>query len=82
MFQKNNPTRNQQVEMISLDEVVPEHHLVRKIDKHIDFTFIYDLVRDKYCSDNGRPGIDPVVLMKLVILQYMFGIKSMRQTIK
>lgn len=82
MFQKNNPTRNQQVEMISLDEVVPEHHLVRKIDKHIDFTFIYDLVRDKYCPDNGRPGIDPVVLMKLVILQYMFGIKSMRQTIK
>ena len=61
--------------MISLDEVVPEHHLVRKIDKHIDFTFIYDLVRDKYCPDNGRPGIDPVVLMKLVILQYIFGIK-------
>lgn len=82
MLQKNNPTRNQQMEMISLDQMVPETHLVRKIDKHIDFSFIYDLVEDKYSPDNGRPSVDPVLLMKLVILQYMFGIKSMRQTIK
>lgn len=82
MLHKNNPTRNQQVEMISIDQLVPSQHLVRKIDKYIDFTFIYRLVEDKYSPDNGRPSIDPVVLMKLVILQYMFGIKSMRQTIK
>jgi hypothetical protein len=34
---------------------------VRKIDQAIDFSFIYDLVEDLYCPDNGRPSIDPVV---------------------
>ncbi|MFC5542254.1 transposase, partial [Ureibacillus suwonensis] len=48
----------------------------------IDFDFIYDLVKDTYCLDNGRPSIDPVVLIKMVFVQYLFGIRSMRQTIK
>lgn len=47
-----------------------------------NFNFVYDLVEEKYCSDNGRPSIDPVVLIKIAVIQYMFGIKSMRQTIK
>ncbi|WP_252228280.1 transposase, partial [Clostridium sp. ZBS3] len=54
----------------------------RKIESAINFDFIYDLVKDKYCLNNGRPSIDPVVLIKITIIQYMFGIKSMRQTIK
>jgi transposase len=70
-----------QIEMFSLDQLVSEKHLVRKLDAAIDFSFIYDLVKDKYSEDNGRPSIDPVVLFKIVIIQYMFGIKSMRQTI-
>ena len=36
-----------QVQMISLDQLVPEDHILRKIDRYIDFTFIYDLVEDK-----------------------------------
>ena len=68
--------------MVSLDMLVPEDHLLRKIDEHIDFSFIYDLVEEKYSPDNGRPSIDPVTLIKIPIIQYMFGIKSMRQTIK
>ncbi|WP_040306523.1 transposase, partial [Caloramator australicus] len=75
-------TRREQVEFISVDQLVPEDHLVRKIEKVINFDFIYDLVKDMYCLDNGRPSIDPVVLIKIVLIQYMFGIKSMRQTIK
>lgn len=47
----------------------------------VDFSFIYDLVEDKYSSDNGRPSIDPVMLTKIPIIQYMFGIKSMRQAV-
>jgi transposase len=39
-------------------------------------------VRPLYCDDNGRPSIDPVVLFKIVLIQYLFGIRSMRQTIK
>ena len=74
--------KGSQIEMVSLDMLVPEDHLLRKIDEHIDFSFIYDLVEEKYSRDNGRPSIDPVTLIKIPIIQYMFGIKSMRQTIK
>ena len=64
----------------TLEEIVPENSLFRKVDKYIDFTFIYDLVKDKYCENNGRPSIDPVVLFKLIFIQALDGIKSMRKT--
>ena len=68
--------------MVSIEQLVPQDHILRKIDAAIDFDFIYDLVEERYCPDNGRPSIDPVVLIKIAVIQYMFGIKSMRQTIK
>ena len=68
--------------MTTMEEIVPEDSLFRKVDKYIDFTFIYDEVKDLYCDNNGRPSIDPVVLFKLVFIQVLDGIKSMRQTCK
>lgn len=77
-----NKIENIQSEIIlyTLEELVPEESLFRKIDKYIDFTFIYDKVKDLYCEDNGRPSIDPVVLFKLVFIQALDGLKSMRKT--
>ena len=66
--------------MTTMEELVPKDSLFRKIDKYIDFTFIYDEVKDLYCSDNGRPSIDPVVLFKIVFIQALDGLKSMRKT--
>ena len=77
-----NANNKGQMQIVSLDQLVPEDHILRKIDSTVDFSFIYDLVEEKYSSDNGRPSIDPVMLIKIPIIQYMFGIKSMRQTIK
>lgn len=71
-----------QVQLVCIDDLVPEDHLLRIIDKAIDWSFIYDLVADKYSHDNGRPSIDPVTLIKIPLIQYLYGIKSMRQTIK
>lgn len=71
-----------QVTFTCIDDLVPEDHLLRTIEKAINWTFIYDLVREKYSSDNGRPSIDPVTLIKIPLIQYLYGIKSMRQTIK
>lgn len=71
-----------QMQIVSLEDLVPQDHLLRKVDKYIDFDFIYDLVEDRYSPDQGRPSIDPVMLIKIPFIQYMFGIKSMRQTIK
>ena len=70
-----------QVAFYALEELVPQDHLLRKIDKHIDFSFIYDLVEEVYCQNNGRQSIDPVTLIKIPIIQYLYGIPSMRQTI-
>ena len=66
--------------MTTMEEIVPQDSLFRKVDKYIDFTFIYDEVKDLYCSNNGRPSIDPVVLFKIVFIQALDGIKSMRKT--
>ena len=77
-----NGKKASQMQIICLEDLVPKTHLLRKIEKAIDWSFIYELVEDKYCKDNGRPSIDPVTLIKMPILQYLYGIKSMRQTIK
>ena len=68
--------------MTTMEELVPKDSLFRKVDKYIDFTFIYDEVKDLYSENNGRPSIDPVVLFKLIFIQTLEGIKSMRQTCK
>lgn len=71
-----------QLELIAIEDLVPKNHLVRKIEASISFDFIYELVEDYYCPDNGRPSVDPVVLIKIALVQYLFGIRSMRQTVK
>ncbi|TLQ14166.1 IS1182 family transposase [Lentilactobacillus parafarraginis] len=79
---KHDHSKRKQIQFVTIDEMVPKDHLLRKIDKVIDFDFIYELVQPLYTLDNGRPGLDPVILIKLPIIQYLFGIRSMRQTIK
>jgi transposase len=82
MLTKSNSINRDQLEMVTLEQLVPENHLVRKIEAAIDFSFIYPLVKDMYSLDRGRPSIDPVVLIKMTFIQYMFGIRSMRKTIE
>ncbi len=53
------------MEFVCIEELVPKDHLLRKIDRVIDFDFIRDKVKDLYCADNGRPAVDPVVLFTL-----------------
>jgi hypothetical protein len=48
--------------MVSIDDLVPAEHLVRKIEAVMDWSFIYPLVEEKYSADNGRPSLDPVIL--------------------
>lgn len=70
------------MEFISIEDLVPGDHLVRKIAAAVDFTFIYAKVEGLYCLDNGRPSLDPVVLFKMLMLGYLFGIRSERQLVK
>lgn len=82
MMTQNADKKREQVQMFCMDDMVPKEHLLRLIDKAIDWNFIYRLVEDKYSSDMGRPSMDPVMLIKIPFIQYLYGIKSMRQTIK
>ena len=66
--------------MVDLEALVPKEHLLRKIEKVMDYEWLYDRLAPYYCHDNGRPGADPVVLIKMVLLQHLFGIPSLRQT--
>lgn len=62
--------------------MIPADHLLRQIDRVIDFTFIYDLVEDTCSHETGRPSLDPMMVIKIPLIQCLFGIHSMRQTIK
>ena len=82
MMTKDADKKREQMMMFSMDDMVPKDHMLRKIDRAINWNFIYDLVEDKYCADNGRPSMDPVMLIRIPVIQYLYGIRSMRQTIK
>ena len=66
--------------IVDLEALVPKDHLLRKIEKVMDYEWLYERLDPYYCHDNGRPGTDPVVLIKMVLIQHLFGIPSLRQT--
>ena len=70
------------IEFVNTEGMVPQEHLLRKIDSAVDFCHIYDFVEDLYCKDNGRPSVDPIVLFKIVLIQHLYGIPSLRRTMQ
>ena len=68
------------VVFVDIDALVPEDHLLRKIERVMDYDWLYARLEPFYCRDNGRPGTDPVVLIKMVLIQHLYGIPSLRQT--
>ena len=82
MLTQNQDKNRHQIQMFCMDDLVPQNHFLRLIDSTIDWSFIYDLVKKKYFPDFGSPSLDPVVLNKIPFIQYLYGIRSMRQTMK
>lgn len=76
---RSNPNVQNSYEFVCLEELVPQNHLLRKIHKHIDFSFILEKVKPYYCEDNGRPSVDPIMLFKMMFIGYLYGIRSERQ---
>jgi transposase len=66
-------------EFINIEEMIPENHFLRVIEKHFDWNFIYEEVEKLY-SKVGRKSIDPVVLVKIHILKFLFNEDSLRKT--
>ncbi len=57
---------------------IPSEHLLRRVSEVVDFSFVRRLTA-RYYSHTGKPGIDPVVLVKMVLLGYLYGITSERR---
>lgn len=68
----------QEWEFVLIENLVPEDHPVRKLHAILDLDFIYEETRKLY-SKLGRPSIDPVVLVKFLLIGYLFGIPSERK---
>lgn len=66
--------------VVDMEALVPKEHLLRKIERVMDYDWLYARLSPLYCHDNGRHGTDPVVLVKMVLLQHLYGIPSLRQT--
>src|SRR6266542_221727 len=64
-----------------LEDHIPENHLLRLIDRHISFDFVHDVLRDSY-SETGRPSIDPEVLLRILLIGYLYGITSERKLVE
>src|SRR5664279_4137403 len=64
-----------------LEDQVPENHLLRLIDKHISFAFVREKLKDSY-SDMGRPSIDPELLLRILLIGYLYGISSERKLVE
>ena len=80
MLKKQQEARRGVLEILCMEDMVPTDHLLRKVDAAIDFNHLYDFVGELYCKDNGRPSVDPMVLFKIVLIQHLFGIPSLRRT--
>lgn len=63
-------------EIVLLDELVPQDHLLRKIEAAVDFSFIHDLCKNLYSPNTGRPAVEPERLFRMLFLGYLYGIKS------
>ena len=74
--------RQTKMEFVVIDNLVPDDHLLRKIDEYIDFSFINEICRPYYCSDNGRPAIEPEIMFKMLFIGYLYGIRSERRLVE
>ena len=70
------------MEMVILENLVPENHLLRKIENVIDFSFINEICKPYYCEDNGRPAIEPEILFRMLFIGYLYGIRSERRLVE
>src|SRR5262245_3188931 len=77
MMGRHNRDQGQLFYSFDLDAVVPSDHLVREIAAVLDLTWVYDELAAHYPSI-GRPSIDPVLMIRMLIIGYVFGVRSER----
>lgn len=64
---------------LTIENFVPEDYFLRKLDRLVDFSFIYEETNEYYCYHNELPNIAPVILVKYLLVGYLYGIESKRR---
>jgi len=67
------------VQYIDIEALIPQNHILRKIDKLLNLSFVRELTAQYYCHTNGRPSIDPELFFKMILIGYIFGIRHDRR---
>lgn len=78
MEQKQEDNRRKAM-VVDIDMLVLKDHLLRKVEKVMDYLWLYERLAPYYSNDIGRPSVDPVFLIKMVLIQHLFDIPSLRQ---
>lgn len=65
--------------MVTIEDLVPQEHFLRKLERVLDLSFVYEETTHMYSRKYGRPPIDPVVLVKYLLVGFLYGIPSERQ---
>lgn len=71
-----NRESQQAAEIVIMEEMIPKKHLLRKIDRYVDFSFIDKLCEPLYSKDTGRPAVPPELLFRMLFVGYLYGVKS------
>jgi len=59
-----------------MEKLIPENHMLRLIDRHVDFSFIHKLVDHTYSETTGRPATDPELLVRILLLGYLYNLSE------
>ena len=65
--------------MVTIEDLVPKGHFLRKLESALDLSFVYEETAKLYSHRYGRPPYDPVVMVKYLLVGYLYGIPSERQ---
>ncbi|MBD3333547.1 transposase [candidate division GN15 bacterium] len=82
MQSKRDCRQEQMVLLPPLESFIPSDHKLRKLNSVLDLSFVHETVRALYCQDNGRPSIDPEVIIRLFLLQALEGIAHVRELMR
>ena len=66
----------------SIRQLVPEDHILARVDRVLDLGWLREEVADLYCADNGRPGIDPEVAVRLMLAGFLLGVVHDRRLMR
>src|SRR5699024_12470013 len=67
------------IHMVTIEDLMPQDHFLRKLEKALDLSFVYEETQHLYNQKYGRPPIDPVILVKYLLVGFLYGIPSERQ---